>query len=173
MTNLSTTKVAAAAGDAARRALRAVASGVTVLTVNHNGIRHGVTVSAVVAVSRDPLVLGACLRLGSMFSAAVRREGRFSVNILADDQTAVAHRFAVPGRQAGDAQFAGLQWATDGATGAPLIHGCVAHVACEAVGWHRVGDHDLLLAEVVGGAPLGGTPLVSYAGRLQPAVIAL
>ena len=44
--------------SAARSALRRIASGVTVLTVNLDGVRHGATVSAVVPISRDPLVLG-------------------------------------------------------------------------------------------------------------------
>jgi flavin reductase len=155
------------AAESARRALRTVASAVTVLTVNWSGMRHGTTVSAVLTVSRDPLIMGVCLRPGSTFGTTVRRVGRFSVNVLATTQAAVARRFAAPDRPPGDPQFTGLSWTTDGLTGAPLIRGCVGHLSCRALDWQRVGDHDLLLAEVIGGTALAGAPLLTYSGRLH------
>ncbi len=153
--------------DRARTALRRVAAGVTVFTVNQGGLRHGTTVSAVAAMSRDPLILGGCLRRDSVFAAMVRAVGRFSVNVLGSTQWAEARRFADPARPAGDAQFAGLPWSTDVFTGAPLIGGSLAHLSCRALRWHPVGDYDLLLAEVIGGDPgASGTPLLSFTGRL-------
>jgi flavin reductase (DIM6/NTAB) family NADH-FMN oxidoreductase RutF len=98
----------------------------------------------------------------------VRQAGLFSVNVLATHQAAVAKRFAEPGRPLGDAQFAGLDWTTDDATGAPLIEDSLAHMGCRAIAWHSVGDHELLLAEVVGGRPGIGVPLLSYAGQIRP-----
>ncbi|MDH2428336.1 flavin reductase family protein [Sphaerisporangium sp. TRM90804] len=154
-------------GDTARQALRQVTSGVTVLTVIGSGLRHGTTVSALITMSRDPLIVGVCLRPTSTFASMIRRVGLFSVNVLANEQATVARRFADPARIAGDAQFAGLEWTTDELTGAPLISGCLAHMACQMNGWHQVGDHDLLLAEVIGGTPGPGLPLVNFAGRLH------
>lgn len=163
----------AADADRARTALRRVAAGVTVFTVNQGGLRHGTTVSAVAAMSRDPLILGGCLRRDSVFAAMTRAVGCFSVNVLGSVQSAAARRFADPARPTGDAQFAGLPWHTDALTGAPLIGGSLAHLACRAVRWHPVGDYDLLLAEVIGGAPgAAGTPLLSFTGRLYGTSIA-
>lgn len=149
-----------------RQALRRFASGVTVLTVNHDGLRHGTTVSAVVAISREPLVLGACLRPSSAFTALARDAGVFSVNVLSSEQASVARHFAVPGRHRGDAQFADVEWATDDLTGAPLIEGCLAHLACALTGCQRLGDHDLLTADVLAGRPGQGAPLLTFAGQL-------
>ena len=157
----------ATGGDAPRRALRRVASGVTVLTIEDDGLRHGATVSAIVAISRDPLMLGVCLRVSSSFTTMVERRRFFSVNVLAAGQARVATRFATPGRRPGDAQFAGLRWTTDRLTGAPLIGGCLAYMACRVTGSQRVGDHDLIIADVIGGATESGTPLLSFAGRLH------
>jgi flavin reductase (DIM6/NTAB) family NADH-FMN oxidoreductase RutF len=158
--------------DIARQALRRLASGVTVLTINQNGVRHGTTVSAVNTMSRDPLVLGACLSTSSSFGAMVWDVRLFSVNVLAVEQEFLAGKFADPERPMGDAQFENLQWTDDPLTGAPLIGGCVAHMACRATDRHRVGDHDLIVAEVVDGAPGAGVPLLTFAGRLHRPALA-
>jgi len=155
--------------DSARRALRRIASGVTVLTVNANGRPHGITVSAVVTISRDPLVLGACLRTSSGFTAMVRRRRLFTVNVLATGQAAVAERFADASRRPGKAQFGGLRWTPDEITGAPVLGDCLARLACQVTGCQQVGDHDMLIAEVLAGSPSSGLPLLSFAGQLKQA----
>lgn len=161
-----------ASADSAREALRRVAAGVTVFTVNADGRRHGTTVSAVAAMSREPLILGGCLRRAGSFAEMVRGTGLFSVNVLAGTQSTLARRFADPDRPVGDAQFAGLPWFTDPRTGAPLIRGSLAHLACRTLRWHPVGDYDLLLAEVIGGEAGRGMPVLSFAGQLHSASVA-
>jgi len=157
--------------ETARRAVRHVASGVSVLTIAHHGIRRGITVSSLFAMSRDPLQVGMCLRPTSSFAAIVRAGRSFSVNVLRTEQVELARRFADPDRPKGDAQFHDVQWEPDGATGAPLIAGCLAHFACRAEEWHRIGDHDLIVATVVGGAPStdDGLPLLTFAGGMLSA----
>ncbi|MGW4228844.1 flavin reductase family protein [Streptomyces sp. NPDC004980] len=173
MTSLSSGTTAAASqeeldSESGRRALRRVAAGVTVLTVNNDGLRHGTTVSAVVALSRTPLVLGVCLRASSTFTAMVRKAGVFSVNVLNDQQGHLARQFAAPGRSHGDAQFEGVEWTADALTGAPLIGGSLAHLACALSDCRQIGDHDLLTADVLDGEPGSGSPLLTFAGRLHP-----
>jgi len=153
--------------ESSRRALRRFASGVTVLTVNCDGLRHGTTVSAVVAISREPLMLGACLRTSSALTTLVRKAGAFSVNVLSSEQEVVAKKFAALGREPGDAQFAGIDWSVDLVTGAPLIAGCVAHIACGFTGCQSIGDHDLITAEVLSGSLGTGDPLLAFAGQLH------
>ncbi|MFY1679845.1 MULTISPECIES: flavin reductase family protein [unclassified Streptomyces] len=152
---------------AARTALRRLTSAVTVLTVDGgDGDRHGTTAGSVVAISREPLVLGVALRPGSAFVRLVLRTGTFSVNVLAVGQGEAARRFADPGRSPGDAQFANVAWRADPFSGAPLLDGALAHLSCRMLDRRPVGDHDLLLAEVTGGAPAPGAPLLSFSGRL-------
>jgi flavin reductase (DIM6/NTAB) family NADH-FMN oxidoreductase RutF len=156
-----------ATSSAARLALRRIASGVTVLTVNLDGVRHGATVSAVVPISRDPLVLGVCLRSPSGFSEMTRKAGQFCVNVLSRNQAWLATQFAKPNRPPGDAQFHAVQWWADKVTGAPFLTGCVAHVSCEVLSHHPIGDHDLIVAQAVAGFFNNGLPLISYAGALM------
>ncbi|HEX4703067.1 MAG TPA: flavin reductase family protein [Pseudonocardiaceae bacterium] len=153
--------------DSARFALRKVASGVTVLTVSADGIAHGATVSAIMPISRDPVVLGVCLRTASALATMAIRTGWFSVNVLAGEQSGLAAVFAQPGRKPGPAQFSGLDWTLDRITSAPLLGGCLAHLACRVAGTHRIGDHDLIIAEVVGGSATHGIPLLTFGGRLH------
>jgi flavin reductase (DIM6/NTAB) family NADH-FMN oxidoreductase RutF len=151
----------------ARTALRRVASGVTVLTVCHDEMWHGTTVSAVVAISREPVVLGVCLRQRSAFTTMAERSGYFSVNVLSDAQAGLAARFADPERPMGRAQFEGLNIRACPETSAPLIGGCLAHLACEVTDRYAIGDHHMLVARVVGGChDHAGEPLLTFGGRL-------
>lgn len=152
---------------AARRAVRRITSGVTVLTLNRSGVCHGTTVSAVLAISRVPLIVGACLRAPSATTGMLDAGTLFAVNVLGAGQSGVAARFADPTRRPGPAQFAALRCTVDHISGAPLLAGCVAHLSARVLDRQVVGDHDLVLAEVLGGATYAGTPLLSYAGRLH------
>jgi len=150
-----------------RRAVRHFASGVAVLTVvTADGGVHGTTVSAVTAISREPLLIGACLAGRSSFSRHLADEGHFTINVLRAEQHAVARWFADPARPAGAAQFDAVPWRTDPDSGAPLLTGSLAHFTCRLHDRLTLGDHDLLVARVFAGAAGTGTPLLSFAGRL-------
>lgn len=150
-----------------RRAVRHFTSGVAVLTVvTPEGGVHGTTVSAVTAISRDPLLIGACLAGQSSFGRHLADDGHFTINVLCAEQHAVARWFADPARPRGAAQFDAVPWHPDPASGAPLLTGSLAHLACRLRDRLTLGDHDLLVAHVLAGAAGAGTPLLSFAGRL-------
>ncbi|MER8187618.1 flavin reductase family protein [Kitasatospora sp. NPDC094015] len=157
-----------------RRALRHLASPVSVLTVSHEGRLHGTTVSTVTTVSLTPLILGACLKSGSVLAELAVAEGRFAVNVLGGDQGPVARWFADSSRPDGARQFDGLPWTSAPYADAPLLEGSLAHYACRVTECVRVGDHEVLLGQVVHAATGEGAPLLSFAGglfggALQPA----
>ena len=87
--------------------------------------------------------------------------------MLSDRQALLAGWFADPGRPAGLRQFDAVDWEPDGYSGAPLIHGSLARLACRRTDRLRTGDHELLVAEVVAAAPGDGEPLLSHAGGLH------
>jgi flavin reductase (DIM6/NTAB) family NADH-FMN oxidoreductase RutF len=155
-----------------RRAVRHFASGVAVLTVvTGDDAIHGTTVSAVTAISRDPLLIGACLKSRSSFARHLVDGGRFTANVLRADQHAVARRFADPRRPAGPAQFDAVSWRTDPDSGAPLLTGSLAYFSCRLRDRLILGDHDLLVAQVLTGSAGTGSPLLSFAGRLHDGVL--
>ncbi|GAA2565081.1 MULTISPECIES: flavin reductase family protein [Streptomyces] len=151
---------------ARRRALYHLAAPVAVLTVSHEGRVHGTTVSSVPVLSREPLLLGACLRARSEFAALAAAAGRYTVNVLTADQAGLARHFADTRRPSGVEQFAGLDWTPDPYAHAPLLDDVLAHYTCRLFGASQVGDHSLLIGHVTHAAVGRGDPLISYAGGL-------
>ncbi|GAA4424065.1 hypothetical protein GCM10023148_26170 [Actinokineospora soli] len=138
------------------------------LTFRDGERAHGATVSSVSAVSREPLLLAVCLGLTSRFAELVGSPGaRFGVNVLSAAQAPLASWFADPRRPLGLQQFDCVDWLPDGFSGAPLIDGSLARMGCEVRSATAAGDHYLLVAEVITGAPGDGLPLLSFAGQLH------
>ena len=75
-------------------AMRRVAASVSVVTTDGPAGRQGATVSAFASVSADPPTVLVCLRAESRIARAVTANGRFAVNVLPLNCTAIANRFA-------------------------------------------------------------------------------
>ena len=73
------------------------ASGVTVITADHEGRRYGTTASAVSSLSLEPAMLLVCLNRSSSTGQVIAAARRFAVNILAEGQADAAMRFAGKG----------------------------------------------------------------------------
>jgi 3-hydroxy-9,10-secoandrosta-1,3,5(10)-triene-9,17-dione monooxygenase reductase component len=149
------------AADGLRRLMAHWATGVSVLTSQlEDREPRGCTANAVTSLSLDPLLVLACFDLGSNTLEAVRRTGRFGVNILAHDQEEVSRRFAGKGQR----KFEGL--AHHVIEGVPIIDGALAWMACEVREEMEGGDHAIVI-----GAPLLGDvredahPLVFFRRR--------
>ncbi|MFB7501962.1 flavin reductase family protein [Streptomyces broussonetiae] len=151
---------------ARRRALYHLAAPVAVLTVRHGTELHGTTVSALSTVSREPLLLGACLRSASEFAALAVRAGRYTVNVLTADQADLARYFSDGSRPCGAAQFAPWSWTADPYAQAPRLQGALAHYTCRLAGQAAAGDHSVLVGLVTHAAVGRGEPLISYGGGL-------
>ena len=136
-------------GTVFRRVIGSFMSGVVVITTTHDGQPYGMTVSAVSSLSMEPPMLLVCLNSASGTQEAVRRSGRFAVNILAEDQGRLAERFAKPG--ASD-KFDGVAVRT-GHTGVPLLDGALAVVECQVAEAVTGGTHRVFLGR--GGACRG------------------
>lgn len=154
-----------------RQAVRRLASGVSVVTVWHDDLVHGTTVSSVAAVSREPLLIGVCLREESGLSEVIGAARRFAVNILSTRQSALASWFADPGRPRGLAQFDHLEWEPDAFSGAPWISGSLASLGCHLTTTIPAGDHNLLLGKVVTARDGEGAPLLHFTGRLHDGLL--
>jgi flavin reductase len=154
-----------------RQAVRRLATGVAVLTVWHGDVVHGTTVSSVAAVSREPLLIGVCLRAGSGVAEVLAEAQRFALNVLSTRQSTLAGWFADPGRPRGLAQFNQLEWEPDAFSGAPWISGSLALIGCHLTATVPVGDHNLLLGKVVTGRTGEGAPLLHFTGQLHDGML--
>lgn len=152
-----------------KRAVRRLATGVTVVTTGRGEQVHGSTVSCVAAVAQEPPLVSVGLRRGSYFTRVAMRNGSFAVNVLSDRQAGLADWFAHPGRPRGARQFDPVRTRTDPETGLTLLRDCVAVLVCTPRHVYPAAEYDLLIAEVVSAQEQQGTPLVSYGGGLHRA----
>jgi len=138
-----------------RAALGHFATGVTVVTAAAGDSRHGTTANAVSSVSLDPPLLLVCLRDESLTLAALLDSGRFIVNVLHDEQRALAQRFARRG-----AGWDGVAH-RDG-----RLHGALATLDCELHDVADGGDHRIVVGRIahVEHAAEHAPPLLFYRG---------
>jgi flavin reductase (DIM6/NTAB) family NADH-FMN oxidoreductase RutF len=155
-----------------RTVLRRFATGVAVVTTWDGDRPWGTTVNSFSSVSlRPPLVLVAFDRERRIVPA-LRRTGRYAVNILGEGQRALSDCFAggpAPrDHSASDERdrLCGAEWRR-GATGLPVLVDAIASLECTLVDIHPAGDHDLYLARVDSATAAGADPmpLLYYEGR--------
>ena len=129
------------------RAMRGVASSVSVVTTDGAAGRHGATVSAFCSVSADPPSVLICLRADSRIARCVVRNGVFCVNVLDAAATEVAERFAGRHDAGRRDRFAGLAIKPTG-TAAPVLGAAASAFACELSETVPTGSHLVLIGRV-------------------------
>lgn len=145
-----------------RKALGCFATGVTVVTTLHPDTRApaGVTVSAFSSLSLEPPLVLFCLGLKTASLASFRTYGHFAINILSETQRDLSIRFA----SRSENKWAGVTWDA-GASGVPLLPGCIATLECRLVNTLEGGDHLICIGEVERLTHQeGGSPLVYFRG---------
>ncbi len=147
----------AVSAERLRRTLRRQAAGVTVITVPGPA---GFTATSFTSVSLEPALVSFYVSATASAAPAVRAAEAFAVHILRRDQEELAARFA----RSGVDRFAGTDWAPD-EQGVPVLFGAAAWLTARRVLVQEVGDHLLVVGEVVdAGAEEGSSPLVHHDG---------
>jgi len=138
------------------------ATGVTIVTARApDGKLVGLTANSFNSVSLSPpLVLWSLARAARSYDA-FHQGSHYAIHILAADQQALAQRFATPGID----RFVDLA-VTEGASGAPLISGCVATFECFNRSRYAEGDHVIFVGEVeYCSHRTGASPLLYHGGQ--------
>jgi flavin reductase (DIM6/NTAB) family NADH-FMN oxidoreductase RutF len=144
-----------------RSVLGRFVTGVTIMTTRcPQGAVAGVTVSSFNTLSMDPPLILWSLALNAPSLSVFRDATRFAVNILANDQSAVAMQF---GRRGPD-KFAGIE-TTPGFGDVPLIDGAVAHLECDVEQRYPGGDHELIIGRIRRAVAHHRTPLAYAHGK--------
>ena len=136
------------------------ATGVAIVTVEHAGRPHGMTVNSLTSVSLDPPLILVCPARRTRTATAIQARGAFVVNILADRQDELSNRFARPG---GDERFAGIDVRMN-AHGLPELP-ALGHLTCRVHEIHDGGDHHIVVAEVLETHIRERRPLIFHRGR--------
>lgn len=142
-------------------ALSRFTTGVCVVTtLGQDGAPAGLTISSFTSVSLDPPLVLFCLGCKSEALIGDAQDGRFAINILAEDQEEVSETFAsqLPDKFANVAHGAGE-------SGCPTIRGALAVLECSLAAIHDGGDHRIVVGRVTRLRLVGGKPLLRYRGR--------
>lgn len=143
-----------------RNTLGRFASGVTVVTTQHEGRTHGMTANAFVSVSLEPpLVLVSVDNRASM-NRLLPKTGRFGVSVLAEGQEQLSNHFA--GRWVD-----GIEIRFTARRKLELLDDAVAYLVVRIVDILPAGDHTLYLGEVEYFEWNDERPLLFFAGQYQ------
>lgn len=129
--------------DEMRRALGQFASGVTVVTGLDTEGPVGFTCQSFASVSLEPPLILFCADHRGRAWPRIRRSGRFTINVLREDQTDLCARF---GSSRG-AKFDGLTWEPS-RWSTPSLPGVLVRVHADVQSVHTAGDHDVVIGRV-------------------------
>lgn len=133
------------------------ASGVTVVTTEHQGRPFGMTVASFASLSlRPPLVL-ICIEKSVKTHEAIAASRRFAVSILGAEQADLSARFASRAEE----KFSGVR-TERGVLDLPLIEGALTTLECELRDQLPGGDHSIFVGEVVEVRTRDGVPLLYF-----------
>lgn len=132
-------------GEDLRGLMRLWPHGVSILSVDVDGDRMGVTVSSLVSLSLDPPLIGVSIGKEASCYELLRASGRFAVSLLGSEQEEIARRFA-----AGYPPIVHWQGVpTREGTAAPLIEGALGWIEARTRAEHDAGDHTFFVADVL------------------------
>lgn len=146
-----------------RQLMGQFATGVAVISLEGEGQAiSAMTINSLVSLSLDPMVVSWSLQNAASLYPAYAGADRFAFSILAEDQQAIARRYAARG----DSGLLTKDFVA-GPGGLPVIRGALGHIACRRFAVHPAGDHTLILGQVeaMAQADPGGRPLLFFGGR--------
>ena len=132
-----------------RGGLRHFAIGVTLVSTCHNGVRAGLTATAVCSVTAEPPRLVVFVNKNVAACDLIFQSGALCINVLATEQEELAKAFAsmIPGVQ-GEARFNYGTWDT-AVTGVPVLQNALANFDCRVVKVFEESTHQAFLCEVL------------------------
>jgi len=133
-------------------------SGVAIITTAaDDGSLHGLTMSAVIALSLDPMQYLISVDKTSNTLPVLKETKRFCINFLNKDQRDICMLFA---SKAPD-KFASVDHRLS-QSGLPVIDGVVSCIICEVNSIIASGDHEIMIGDVSDIEHFGGEPLIHF-----------
>lgn len=145
-----------------RSLFRQVPAAVAIITTwAADGEPRGATVSSLVSLSLDPLLLSVCLVNRSRTLQALRGCGCFAVNLLGSDDLGLADAFSR--NKAPGSRFAGVAYRT--VNGTPVLDAAWGWLTCGVANVLPAGDHRIVIGSVRELHEGPGSSLIHYGGR--------
>ncbi|MGH3802318.1 MAG: FAD-dependent monooxygenase [Pseudonocardiaceae bacterium] len=146
-----------------RFAMRAVPTGVALLTVGPTSQATAMVVNSVVSASLDPALMLMSVHAKARILPFLVVERRFGLSFLAAGQGWISGLFATARRPSGP-EVVRVLGGESGVEGVPLVAGALSTIECVLEAIHPAGDHHVVLGRVVAvhpGEP-EATPLVFH-----------
>ncbi|UTR08458.1 flavin reductase family protein [Alkalihalobacillus sp. LMS6] len=143
-----------------RKAMGKFTTGVTVIATETEKNVYGMTANAFMSLSLDPQMIVISVGEKAKLKGRIQESGKFSVNILADNQQELSMLFAGQIKEKKEIDFAYLE-------GTPIIPKAVASIACEVSSEYLEGDHTLFVGKVLDIQLEDEEPLVFYSGKYR------
>ena len=147
--------------DALREPLGNFPTGVAVVTTAPQGLPPaGMTINSFHSISLRPALVGWCIDRGAASFRTFSRCGAFTLSFLDENQQDTARRFATRGAD----KFEGLDTSDPAGT---VMPGACAWLRCRLYRQVALGDHLLLVGEVIETGAGAGHPMVFARGRFS------
>ncbi len=117
-------------------------TGVTVITVHHDGHDHGMTANAFMSISLDPPLIAVSIAASAKMLLRIQQSGRFAVSILAAHMEDLAWHFA------GKPRAGGALACLEHRAGLPVVTDAVATLVCDVADEIVAGDHTIVVGQV-------------------------
>lgn len=134
------------APDLFKAGMQHYAAAVAVITAESNGVRSGMTATAVSSLSADPPSLLICTNKSSRTYGHIMDSRRFAVNLIPDIMPEVANAFASSDDLESQFQAAGT-WLRSEA-GLPVLQEAVVAFECDVEKWTNTKTHAVFFALV-------------------------
>lgn len=133
-------------------------SGVAVITTAaEDGSLHGLTMSAVIALSLDPMQYLISVDRTSNTLPVLKATRRFCINFLSKEQRDICMLFA---SKTAD-KFGSVEHRPS-RMGLPMIEGAVSCISCDVGSIIASGDHEIMIGNVRDIQHFGGEPLIHF-----------
>ena len=130
--------------------LRQLTHGVYVVGVRDENNVNAFTVSWLMQVSFDPVMVALSINPQHRSWSILKQGKVFSINVLKNDQLDLAIHFGLPG----ESKLDSLDWQPGERTNTPILVTTLAYCECIVSTHIGAGDHRLVTARVVNGAVL-------------------
>lgn len=138
----------AISSDDFKNGMRRLAASVTVVTSAHDGVKAGLTATAVCSLSAQPPRLIVCVNKSGLTFETIEKSNNICVNILSHDQQQYAMRFAGMMAEGEDERFEADVWEA-GVTGAPVFKEALVSFECKVDQITDGGSHGIIICDVV------------------------
>lgn len=131
--------------DNFRQCMRRMASTVCVITCQHDGVRYGITATAVTSLCFDPVSVLVCINSTSSLLLPLLAEKKYCINLLSHQHAGVSQRFSTP--QQPHERFATGDWLSND-QGIPYLADAQATLFCELDQTVPYATHNIVIGQV-------------------------